>query len=70
VADRLTVARPYAKAAFAQAKAGSALGSWSEALTRAAMAVSDDRMNRYAFVRSRAIAALVRLEDLVLLEQY
>jgi hypothetical protein len=36
----------------------------------AAMAVSDDRMNRYAFVRSRAIAALVRLEDLVLLEQY
>jgi F-type H+-transporting ATPase subunit delta len=44
VADRLTVARPYAKAAFAQAKAGSALGSWSEALSRAAMAVSDERV--------------------------
>jgi F-type H+-transporting ATPase subunit delta len=44
VADRLTVARPYAKAAFAQAKAAGALGSWSGALARAAAAVSDVRV--------------------------
>lgn len=44
MADRLTIARPYAKAAFAQAKAGGALGSWSEALSRAAAAVSDERV--------------------------
>ncbi|HWL63315.1 MAG TPA: F0F1 ATP synthase subunit delta [Steroidobacteraceae bacterium] len=42
MADRLTVARPYARAAFAQA--GSNLGSWSEALGRAAAAVGDARV--------------------------
>lgn len=44
MADRLTVARPYAKAAFAQAKAAGALGSWSGALARAAATVSDERV--------------------------
>jgi F-type H+-transporting ATPase subunit delta len=44
VADRLTVARPYAKAAFAQANASGALSSWSGALARAAAAVSDERV--------------------------
>ena len=44
MADRLTVARPYAKAAFAQAKAGAQLSSWSEALQRAAIAVGDPRV--------------------------
>ena len=42
MADRLTVARPYARAAFAQA--GSNLGAWSEALGRAAAAVGDARV--------------------------
>jgi F-type H+-transporting ATPase subunit delta len=42
MADRLTVARPYARAAFAQA--GSNLGAWSEALGRAALAVGDARV--------------------------
>lgn len=44
MADRLTVARPYARAAFAQAKAGGRLGSWSVALDRAAAAVRDERV--------------------------
>lgn len=44
MADRLTVARPYAKAAFARAKADGRLASWSEALNRAAAAVSDPRV--------------------------
>lgn len=44
MADRLTTARPYAKAAFAQARADGRLGSWSGALGRAALAVQDSRV--------------------------
>lgn len=44
MADRLTVARPYARAAFEQAQAAGRLGSWSGALARAAIAVSDPRV--------------------------
>lgn len=44
MADRLTVARPYAKAAFAQASADGTLGAWATALERAAMAVADPRV--------------------------
>ena len=44
MADRLTVARPYAKAAFAQAKADGQLAAWSTALERAALAVADPRI--------------------------
>ncbi|MET0281067.1 MAG: F0F1 ATP synthase subunit delta [Steroidobacteraceae bacterium] len=44
MADRLTVARPYAKAAFAQAQADGRLASWSGALARAAAAVGDERV--------------------------
>lgn len=44
MADRLTVARPYARAAFEQARADGRLGSWSEALERAAQAVTDERV--------------------------
>lgn len=44
MADRLTVARPYARAAFTQAQAANALGPWSEALGRAALTVSDERV--------------------------
>jgi F-type H+-transporting ATPase subunit delta len=44
MADRLTVARPYAKAAFANAKAAGRLDSWSGALARAAAAVGDERV--------------------------
>ncbi len=62
MADRLTVARPYAKAAFAQAKAGGRLGSWSEALARAAAAVGDERV-RGLFGSPRVTAA--QLADLI-----
>jgi F-type H+-transporting ATPase subunit delta len=44
MADRLTIARPYAKAAFACAKADGRLDSWSGALARAAQAVGDVRV--------------------------
>ncbi len=44
MADRLTIARPYAKAAFAQAQADGRLASWSGALARAAAAVGDERV--------------------------
>lgn len=44
MADRLTVARPYAKAAFHQAQAGGDLGAWSASLQSAAVAVADPRV--------------------------
>lgn len=62
MADRLTVARPYAKAAFAQAKAAGALASWSEALSRAALAVGDSRV-RALFGSPQVTAA--QLADLI-----
>lgn len=44
MADRLTVARPYARAAFEHARTAGALGAWSGALARAALAVGDARV--------------------------
>ena len=44
MADRLTIARPYAKAAFEEAKAEGNLADWATALERAALAVSDARV--------------------------
>jgi F-type H+-transporting ATPase subunit delta len=44
MADRRTIARPYAKAAFGQAQAEGQLGSWSGMLNAAAVAVSDPRV--------------------------
>jgi F-type H+-transporting ATPase subunit delta len=44
MADRLTVARPYARAAFRQAQADAALDTWSEALQRASIAMADPRV--------------------------
>lgn len=44
MADRLTVARPYAKAAFSQAQAADTLGTWSEVLRKAALIVADARV--------------------------
>ncbi len=41
MADRITIARPYAKAAFAHASAAKLLGPWSSALGVAATVVSD-----------------------------
>jgi len=44
MADRLTIARPYSRAAFAGAHADKRLGAWSEALQVAAEAVKDPRV--------------------------
>jgi F-type H+-transporting ATPase subunit delta len=44
MADRLTIARPYAKAAFATAKSTSRLGPASQAIARGAAAVADERV--------------------------
>lgn len=44
MADRLTVARPYARAAFAQAQAAGRLARWSELLQNAAATVRDSRV--------------------------
>jgi F-type H+-transporting ATPase subunit delta len=43
MAELTTLARPYARAAFEHALAGSALGAWADALSTAAAVVSDDR---------------------------
>jgi F-type H+-transporting ATPase subunit delta len=44
MADRLTIARPYARAAFEEARLGERLGPWSQALQAAAEAVRDPRV--------------------------
>jgi F-type H+-transporting ATPase subunit delta len=44
MADKTTIARPYAKAAFAEARADSMLGAWSAALHTAASVVEDPRV--------------------------
>ena len=44
MADKSTIARPYAKAAFEQARDRGRLGPWSEALRTAAAVVSDSRV--------------------------
>ena len=45
MADRSTIARPYAKAAFAEAKGANALDAWSTLLDRGAATVSDERIS-------------------------
>jgi len=44
MADRLTIARPYARAAFEEARADQRLGPWSQALAIAAVVVRDSRV--------------------------
>src|SRR5487761_306278 len=44
MADKSTIARPYAKAAFEEARARGRLGPWSEALRTAAAVVGDPRV--------------------------
>jgi len=44
MADKSTIARPYAKAAFEEARDRGRLGPWSEALRTAAAVVSDPRV--------------------------
>ena len=44
MADRLTIARPYARAAFQEARQNGGLAPWSDALQAAAMVVKDPRV--------------------------
>lgn len=44
MADRITIARPYARAAFEEARATRQLPAWSEALRAAAQVVGDARV--------------------------
>lgn len=46
MADRTTIARPYAKAAFAEAQQDGKLAQWSEALQVGALVVQDERVQR------------------------
>jgi F-type H+-transporting ATPase subunit delta len=46
MADRATIARPYARAAFAHAHAGKELPAWSKLLGAAAIAAADARVAR------------------------
>jgi F-type H+-transporting ATPase subunit delta len=46
VADKTTIARPYAKAAFDEAKSGNQLGPWSETLRTASAVVQDPRVRK------------------------
>src|SRR5262245_12517534 len=45
MADRSTIARPYARAPFDEAVAKKRLGPWSEALNTGAAVVTDERVN-------------------------
>jgi F-type H+-transporting ATPase subunit delta len=44
MAERLTIARPYARAAFEEARAEQRLNEWSESLATAAIAIRDPRV--------------------------
>ncbi len=44
MADRLTIARPYARAAFEEARKNGGLAPWSQALQAAALVVKDPRV--------------------------
>jgi len=46
VADRATIARPYARAAFAHAQAAKEVAAWSQLLSAAAAGASDSRVAR------------------------
>jgi len=46
MAERATIARPYARAAFAYARKANALAAWSDALNGAAAVVSDERVRK------------------------
>ncbi|MGB8327352.1 MAG: F0F1 ATP synthase subunit delta [Steroidobacteraceae bacterium] len=63
MADKTTLARPYAKAAFAHANAAKLLGPWSAALAIAAQVVGDARVAR--LLTSPHVTA-AQLADLVL----
>lgn len=66
MAENLTLARPYADAAFSLAKASNALGPWSSALERMAAVVVDPQMQAcVGNPRLRASQVLALFTDVV-----
>jgi F-type H+-transporting ATPase subunit delta len=61
VAERATIARPYAKAAFEYARAANAFARWSEGLALAAAVVADPRVAALTKSPQVSIADLVSL---------
>lgn len=61
MADKTTVARPYAKAAFEEAKAGKHLGPWSVSLRTAAAVVQDSRVQNLLGNPAVSTAELAKL---------
>jgi F-type H+-transporting ATPase subunit delta len=62
MADKITIARPYAKAAFEEATGDKKLGPWSESLQIAALVVQDPRVHTLLgnpFVSNDDLAKLV-----------
>jgi F-type H+-transporting ATPase subunit delta len=55
MAENVTIARPYAEAAFKQADGAGALGPWSEALDRMALVAADPQMK--ALINDPKLAA-------------
>ncbi len=58
MAERATIARPYAKAAFAYAREGHALVAWSEGLGAAAVIMADPRVVNFTKSPGRAASAV------------
>jgi F-type H+-transporting ATPase subunit delta len=63
MADRLTIARPYARAAFAEARKLGALAGWAQALQAAALVVQDPRVARLLDNPNVTPAELAQLVD-------
>jgi F-type H+-transporting ATPase subunit delta len=61
VAERATIARPYAKAAFAYAHAANTFAQWSRGLATAAEIVADERVAELAKSPTWSAAALAGL---------
>jgi F-type H+-transporting ATPase subunit delta len=61
MSETLTLARPYARAAFASAQAGGALADWSSKLGVAAQIVADPRMHALIGDPRLSIAKLTQL---------
>lgn len=62
MADKTTIARPYARAAFARARGNGSLGQWSEALRIGAAVVQDERVQNLIgnpHVTSEQLAQLI-----------
>ena len=61
MAENVTIARPYADAAFKLAEAGNALGAWSDALDRLAAVAADGQMQECIANPGVSVASLKQL---------